>query len=262
MLASFTAMATTKFRPCIDLHNGQVKQIVGGTLNDEGAEENFVAQEGAAFFAEMFRRDDLRGGHVIKLGPGNEEAAREALAAWPGGLQLGGGVQLRNAAEWLQAGAESVIVTSWLFSEEGEFREDRLRELARELGPERIVVDLSCRRRGNGWQVAMNRWQTLTDLAVTHEALDRIAECCGEFLIHAADVEGRCGGIDSELVALLGQWRGRPMTYAGGVATMSDLELVHDQSEGAVDVTVGTALDIFGGTGVTYRELVEWNRRS
>jgi phosphoribosylformimino-5-aminoimidazole carboxamide ribotide isomerase len=244
------------------LHNGQVKQIVGGTLNDEGAEENFVAQEGAAFFAEMLRRDDLRGGHVIKLGPGNEEAAREALAAWPGGLQLGGGVQLRNAAEWLQAGAESVIVTSWLFSEEGEFREDRLRELARELGPERIVVDLSCRRRGNGWQVAMNRWQTLTDLAVTHEALDRIAECCGEFLIHAADVEGRGGGIDSELVALLGQWRGRPMTYAGGVATMSDLELVHDQSEGAVDVTVGTALDIFGGTGVTYRELVEWNRRS
>lgn len=254
-------MATTKFRPCIDLHNGQVKQIVGGTLTDEGAVENFVAKEGAAYFAEMFQRDALTGGHVIQLGPGNREAAREALAAYPGGLQLGGGVTIENAAEWLQAGASAVIVTSWLFDNDGTFRQERLAELSREIGPENIVVDLSCRIKEGGWQVAMNRWQTLTNLAITHQNLSEIAAYCGEFLIHAADVEGKCGGVDLELVELLGKWQGRPMTYAGGVATMKDLELVQERSKGNVDITVGSALDIFGGKGVSYGEVVRWNGR-
>ncbi|MBK1834033.1 phosphoribosylformimino-5-aminoimidazole carboxamide ribotide isomerase [Roseibacillus ishigakijimensis] len=254
-------MATTKFRPCIDLHEGQVKQIVGGTLTDQGAVENFVASEGAGHFAELFRRDDLRGGHVIQLGPGNREAAREALATWPGGLQLGGGVTLENASEWLEAGASAVIVTSYLFDQEGTFQRQRLQELAREIGPERLVIDLSCRRRENGWQVAMNRWQTLTNLPVTPAVLDDLAEWGGEFLIHAADVEGKCGGVDGDLLALLGAWDGRPLTYAGGVGTMADMELVQERSGGHVDVTVGSALDIFGGQGVRYADLVAWNQR-
>lgn len=254
-------MAITKFRPCIDLHEGKVKQIVGGSLTDKGAVENFVSQEGPAHFAQRFAEDGLTGGHVIQLGPGNREAALVALQAWPGGMQLGGGVTLENAASWLEAGASAVIVTSYLFDAEGRFQASRLRELAREIGPEKLVVDLSCRRLEGGWQVAMNRWQTLTDLPVTHGVLDKLADCCGEFLIHAADVEGKCGGVDAELVALLGGWKGRPMTYAGGVASMADLELVDQASEGHVDVTVGSALDLFGGNRLKYRDLVAWNQR-
>lgn len=254
-------MAMTKFRPCIDLHEGKVKQIVGGSLTDAGAEENFVAKEGADFFANLFAEDALTGGHVIQLGPGNREQARKALAAYPQGLQLGGGVNEENAEEWLQAGASAVIVTSMLFDAEGKFQREKLRALARQIGPERLVVDLSCRQTGDGWQVAMNRWQTLTDLPVTHAVLDEVAEFCGEFLIHAADVEGKCGGVDLALVELLGGWQGRALTYAGGVGSLDDLEKVQEHSEGRVDVTVGSALDIFGGTRVRYSDLVKWNKR-
>lgn len=254
----------TKFRPCIDLHDGKVKQIVGGTLRDsgDGPTENFVAEESPAWFADRFRRDELGGGHVIMLGPGNEEAAREALAAWPGGLQVGGGIRADNAGAWLAAGASHVIVTSWLFDEQGGFQLERLRQLAAEHGPARLVVDLSCRRTEQGWQVAMNRWQTLTDLSITEDTLARLAPYCGEFLIHAADVEGKCGGIDEALVRELGKWEGIPVTYAGGAASLQDLRLVEELSRGRLDVTVGSALDLFGGNGVTYAELLEWNRGS
>jgi phosphoribosylformimino-5-aminoimidazole carboxamide ribotide isomerase len=254
----------TQFRPCIDLHDGKVKQIVGGSLRDDGAglRENFVSDESAAAFAARYRKDGLAGGHVIKLGPGNDEAAREALAAFPGGLHLGGGITADNAEVWLNHGASHVIVTSWLFDSTGRFLDERLETLKRRVGPERLVLDLSCRRTQDGWTVAMNRWQTLTDLKVTPETLDRLAGSCAEFLIHAADVEGLCGGIDEELVALLGRWARRPMTYAGGVATMDDVRKVERASGGALDLTVGSALDIFGGRGVRYAELVDWNRRA
>ncbi len=253
----------TRFRPCIDLHQGKVKQIVGGSLHDDGAGpiENFVSEKPAAWFAETFRADGLTGGHVIKLGPGNDDAAREALAAWPGGLQIGGGIGANNAADWLDAGASHVIVTSALFDAGGRFLDASLRTLAAGIGPEKLVIDLSCRRTGDGWTVAMNRWQTLTDLQVDHATLDRLAPFCDEFLIHAADVEGLCGGIDAELVALLGGWGKCPVTYAGGAATMADLLLVEQAGRGAVDVTVGSALDLFGGSGLCYRDLVAWNRR-
>ncbi len=249
----------TKFRPCIDLHDGKVKQIVGGTLRDDGPgpRENFVSDESPASFAARYRADNLTGGHIIKLGNGNDEAAREALAAWPGGMQLGGGINADNAQTWLDAGASHVIVTSWLFSPEGQFLPDRLATLVDRIGAQRLVIDLSCRRTATGWTVAMNRWQTLTDLDVTPATLDRLAASCDEFLIHAADVEGLCGGIDQDLVKLLGGWAGRPMTYAGGVATMADVDLVDTLSKGNVDVTVGSALDIFGGKGVRYAELVK-----
>ena len=253
----------TKFRPCIDLHNGQVKQIVGGTLSDDGAglKENFVADASAAEFAEQYREDSLTGGHVIQLGPGNRDAALDSLAAWPNGLQLGGGVSIENAAEWISAGASQVIVTSWLFDQDGNFRIDRLRELSREIGKERLVVDLSCRRTDKGWTVAMNRWQTLTNVEITKASLDGMAEYCSEYLIHAADVEGLCGGVDLELVSMLGDWAGIPMTYAGGVGSMEDVLAVDTHSSGKVDITVGSALDIFGGSGVNYQDLVAWNQR-
>lgn len=252
-----------RFRPCIDLHEGKVKQIVGGTLRDEGPgpRENFVSDRRPGEFAAMFREDDLRGGHVIKLGPGNDDAARQALAAWPGGMQVGGGIDDANAVDWLEAGASHVIVTSWLFEEGRRLSMDRVRALASAVGADRVVIDLSCRRQGDGWMVATNRWQTLTDLEVSAETLDRLAPYCDEFLIHAADVEGLCGGIDGELVAMLGGWGGRPVTYAGGVASMADLQTVDRLGDGRVDVTVGSALDIFGGSAVAYRDLVEWNRR-
>ena len=254
----------TCFRPCIDLHEGKVKQIVGGSLRDEGSgpEENFVSERSSSWYAELYRGDKLKGGHIIQLGAGNEDAAREALGAWPGGMQLGGGIDIRNAVQWLEAGASHVIVTSWLFDRDGNFLEDRLVELAKEVGRDRIVVDLSCRKRDAGWTVAMNRWQTLTTMDVTIPTLETMAEWCCEYLVHAADVEGLCKGIDADLVELLGTWGGIPVTYAGGVANMNDLELVEERSGGKVDVTVGSALDIFGGSGVAYQSLLEWNHRN
>jgi phosphoribosylformimino-5-aminoimidazole carboxamide ribotide isomerase len=254
----------TRFRPCIDLHHGQVKQIVGGTLRDDGPgpRENFVSEKPAGWFAGKFRADDLTGGHVIKLGPGNDDAAREALATWPGGLQIGGGIHAGNAKQWLDAGASHVIVTSALFNSDGKFLPDVLDDLVKAIGKEKLVIDLSCRRNESGWTVAMNRWQTPTDLHVDPATLDRLAPFCAEFLIHAADVEGLCRGIDADLVALLGSWGKIPITYAGGAASLADVELVESAGNGRIDVTVGSALDLFGGHGVTYNELVVWNQRA
>jgi phosphoribosylformimino-5-aminoimidazole carboxamide ribotide isomerase len=251
-----------RFRPCIDLHEGKVKQIVGGSLRDDGTapRENFVSEKPPSWFAETFRQDGLTGGHVIMLGKGNESAAKQALSAWPGGMQVGGGIRPGNAAEWIDAGASHVIVTSALFSADGRFLPLILDKLVAEVGKENLVIDLSCRRTPSGWTVAMNRWQTLTELDVTPATLDSLAPFCGEFLIHAADVEGLCGGIDHELVSLLGAWGKRPVTYAGGAASMQDLRLVAEAGKGKVDVTVGSALDLFGGHGVRYKDLVKMGR--
>jgi phosphoribosylformimino-5-aminoimidazole carboxamide ribotide isomerase len=249
----------TKFRPCIDLHQGQVKQIVGGSLTDADCPQtNFASEQGAGVYAARYRDDGLTGGHVIMLGPGNEAAAREALAAYPGGLQIGGGITPTNAAEWLDAGASHVIVTSYLF-EAGRFQEERLDALVAAVGTEHLVLDLSCRRTTDGWNCASDRWQTVTDLPITTTTLDQLAASCSEFLIHAADVEGKCGGIDEELVALLGKWQGQPITYAGGARNINDLRRVDQLSRGAVDLTIGSALDLFGGSGITYAECLRWN---
>jgi phosphoribosylformimino-5-aminoimidazole carboxamide ribotide isomerase len=190
------------------------------------------------------------------LGRGNEVAAKEALAAWPGGMQVGGGIRPGNAAAWIEAGASHVIVTSALFDADGKFLPRTLDDLVAEVGKEKLVIDLSCRRTDRGWTVAMNRWQTLTELDVTVETLDSLAPFCDEFLIHAADVEGLCGGIDAGLVTLLGGWGRLPVTYAGGAATMDDVRLVAEAGRGKVDVTVGSALDLFGGSGIRYPDLV------
>jgi phosphoribosylformimino-5-aminoimidazole carboxamide ribotide isomerase len=251
----------TRFRPCIDLHEGQVKQIVGGTLSDSGAglRTNFVAAQPPQHFAARYRDDGLTGGHVIKLGPGNDDAARAALAAWPGGLHLGGGITIDNACTWLDAGAGAVIVTSWLFPD-ARFAPERLAALVQAVGRERLVIDLSCRRRMGGWMVAIDRWQRVTGFAVDAANLARLAGSCAEFLIHAADVEGLCAGIDEELVDRLARWSPIPVTYAGGARSLDDLRLVDEASGGRIDVTIGSALDIFGGSGVTYADCVAWNR--
>lgn len=238
-----------------------MKQIVGGTLRDDGAgpTENFVSTQGAAHFADLYRRDGLEGGHVIRLGAGNDAAAREALAAWPGGLQLGGGIAVDNAGDWLDAGAGKLIVTSWLF-DDGELSMDRVRKLSAEVGRDRLVIDLSCRRQGEGWRVATDRWQRITGTEVGPAAFDSLAEHCSEFLVHAADVEGKCEGVDEALVALLGESCSIPCTYAGGARDISDLARVEALSGGGVDLTYGSALDIFGGELVRYADCVAWNR--
>jgi len=250
------------FRPCIDLHEGQVKQIVGGTLSDSsaGLRTNFVSEKSAAWFADLYRRDGLKGGHVILLGPGNEAAAREALAAYPGGLHLGGGVNLDNARAWLDAGASHVIVTSWVFRD-GRVDWDRLRQLVAAIGQERLVLDLSCRQRGGEYFVVTDRWQKFTDEKLSGELLAKLAGSCDEFLIHAADVEGLCRGIDHDLVRQLADWTPIPCTYAGGARSLADLEEVTRVGRGRIDLTIGSALDIFGGTGVKYAEAVAFNRR-
>jgi phosphoribosylformimino-5-aminoimidazole carboxamide ribotide isomerase len=253
----------SRFRPCIDLHEGRVKQIVGGTLTDDagGLRTNFVSEQSASYYAALYQQNGLTGGHVIMLGTGNSEAARSALSAWPLGLQVGGGINAGNATEWINAGASHVIVTSWLFDKDGTFLPDRLTAMNNAAGKDRLVIDLSCRRDAdNGWTVCMNRWQTRTSLRVTPQTLDSLAGHCAEFLIHAADVEGQCRGMDEDLLRLLGQWQGIPVTYAGGARSLADLQLAHEVSGGKVDVTIGSALDIFGGTGVHLNECVAWNR--
>jgi phosphoribosylformimino-5-aminoimidazole carboxamide ribotide isomerase len=250
------------FRPCIDLHEGKVKQIVGGTLgSDPGAlRTNFVADHPAEWFAGLYRRDALRGGHVIQLGPGNEEASRAALAAYPGGLQIGGGVTLENARAWLDAGASHVIVTSWVFRD-GRLEWDRLRALVAAIGRNRLVLDLSCRKRADDYFVVTDRWQKFTDMKVTGETLRQLAGFCDEFLIHAVDVEGLCRGIDNTLVGMLGKMSPIPTTYAGGARSLADLEEVDRLGGGRVDLTIGSALDIFGGSGVRYADAVAFNRQ-
>lgn len=251
-----------KFRPCIDLHDGKVKQIVGSTLTDsaKGLSTNFSSDKSASFYAAMYRDDDLTGGHVIKLGPGCDQAAVEALRSYPGGLQIGGGITADNAEFWLGQGASHVIVTSYVF-QAGRLLEDRLQDLASRVGRARLVLDLSCRKRGDAYYIVTDRWQKFTELMISPATLSYFAEFCTEFLIHAVDVEGKCAGIAEDLVADLGDWAPIPTTYAGGVKNMEDLIKVRELGQGRLDVTIGSALDIFGGKGITYREAVHFNSR-
>ncbi len=248
------------FRPCIDLHEGKVKQIVGGTLDSGGLRTNFVSDRSAAWFAELYRRDRLTGGHVIMLGPGNETEARAALGAYPGGLQLGGGVNADNAVTWLEAGASHVIVTSWVFRD-GRVDEARLAQLVQRVGRQRLVLDLSCRVRDGHYFIVTDRWQKFTEVALSAETLARFADSCAEFLVHAVDVEGLCRGIDGALVEKLAAWSPIPVTYAGGANSLADLQKVNQLGRGRVDLTIGSALDIFGGKGVRYADVVAFNRQ-
>jgi len=247
-----------RFRPCIDLHDGKVKQIVGGTLSESSPQAlrtNFEADTPPEWFAELYKKDGLTGGHVIQLGSGNRSAARAALAAWPGGLQIGGGIALENAAEWLDAGAACVIVTSWAFHD-GVVDMERIKRLSSAIGKDRLVLDLSCRLKDDTYWVVTDRWQTFTRESVNPSLLGRLAPYCCEFLVHGVDVEGKCAGIETRLVEILGSWGSLPMTYAGGIRTFEDIEAIGSLGKGIIDFTVGSALDIFGGAYLSYQEIV------
>jgi phosphoribosylformimino-5-aminoimidazole carboxamide ribotide isomerase len=255
----------TLFRPCIDIHQGQVKQIVGSTLSEDPShlQTNFTSERPAEWFAELYAKDELRGGHVIQLGkdPQNQEAALAALRAYPKGLQVGGGIDSSNASRFLEAGASHVIVTSWLFPND-DLEWERLHALVAEVGVEQLVLDLSCRKVGNSWFVATQRWQHITSVEITQEWIQQLEPYCSEFLIHAADVEGKCQGMDEDLLQALGRWVSIPTTYAGGASSIQDLQRVNALSQGKVDLTIGSALDIFGGVGATYKDCVAYNKKS
>lgn len=238
-----------EFRPCIDLHQGKVKQIVGSSLKDETPEavaENFVSEHNPAYYARLYENDGLRGGHVIMLGPGNEAAAREALSAWPGGLQVGGGINADNATKWLEAGADGVIVTSYVFRD-GLLDFQRLRQLTAIVGREQLILDLSCRLRNGSYFIVTDRWQRFTDIEVNRKTLQQLAEYCREYLIHAVDVEGKQAGIDEKLIEIMAEYAPIPTVYAGGVRSLEDIETIRRVGSGKVSFTVGSALDIFGG---------------
>lgn len=254
-----------KFRPCIDIHGGLVKQIVGGSLTEKGAAENFSTDKGAAFYAGLYRRENLPGGHVIILDKTGSESypadlaeAVAALEEYPGGLQLGGGITAENAAGFLDRGASHVIVTSYVF-QRGNVNFDNLKRLAAAVGRERLVIDLSCRRRGGEYIVVTDRWQKFTDVAVTPETLDIFSRYCSEFLVHAADAEGKREGIEKPLAALLGSWGKCPVTYAGGIGSYEDIEELRRLGGGALDFTVGSALDLFGGA-LSLEKILELTR--
>lgn len=244
-----------RFRPCIDIHNGKVKQIVGGSLQDADgrAKENFVSEQDSVFYAKLYKGQGIRGGHVILLNADGsagydktKEQALSALGAYPGGLQAGGGIRPDNAEEFLKAGASHVIVTSYVFRD-GEISWENLRNMVKAVGKERLVLDLSCRRRDGDYYIVTDRWQKFTDVTVTPSILDELSGQCDEFLVHAVDVEGKSSGVDTKLIRILAQHRTNPITYAGGVGSYEDLYRLRDAGENRIDVTVGSALDLFGG---------------
>ncbi len=250
-----------KFRPCIDLREGKVVQIVGGTLKDTDQQRpvtNFQTIRSSSEFAEMYRLDNLSGGHVISLGPGNTDAALSALKAHPDGLQFGGGINPSNAETYLNAGASHVIVTSFVFSH-GKIDLEKLQSLVKKVGKENLVLDLSCRIKDGKFWIVTDRWQNFTDVVVDEATLNDLAAYCDEFLIHGVDVEGRMQGIQSDLVELIGKYSPIPATYAGGSSRFSDLDTVKSLGQNRVDLTIGSALDIFGGT-LPYRDVVKWHK--
>lgn len=244
-----------KFRPCIDIHNGKVKQIVGGSLTDrmDYAQENFVSEMSAADYARMYQKDGLSGGHIIMLNGANspyyeatKQQAINGLLAAPGTLQVGGGVNDTNAQEFLDAGASHVIVTSFVFSD-GLLKEDNLAKVVQAVGKEHLVLDLSCRKKDGAYYVVTNRWQCFTDERVTPELMERLSNSCDEFLIHAVDVEGMQNGIEEELLAMLGGVENVTMTYAGGIRSTEDINKLAILGNNRIDFTIGSALDLFGG---------------
>ena len=254
-----------EFRPCIDIHNGKVQQIVGGSLKDEGnqAKENFVAEQDAAYFAEFYKKDKIRGGHIILLNPSDssyyKETKRQALLAlhtYPGGMQVGGGIHAENAKEFIEAGASHVIVTSYVFKD-GKVNYNNLEKILAAVGKEHLVLDLSCRKKDGDYYIVTDRWQKFTEEKITPELLDKLKEYADEFLVHAVDVEGKASGIEVPLAERLGDWGRIPITYAGGVGSFEDLKQLKEYGKGRLNVTIGSALDLFGGR-MAYKEVLQY----
>lgn len=243
------------FRPCIDIHNGQVKQIVGGSLIDMGdyAKENFVSDKDGGYYATLYKNAGLKGGHIILLNPKDSRyyeddvlQAKKALAAYNNGLMIGGGINNENACEFLKAGASHVIVTSYVFKN-GEILFDNLERIKKETGKEHLVLDLSCRKKDGDYYIVTDRWQKFTNVKITGKLMKELSSYCNEYLIHAVDVEGQAHGIESGLVRILDEYNTIPVTYAGGVGSYEDLTLLKELGHNKIDVTIGSALDLFGG---------------
>lgn len=254
-----------RFRPCIDIHNGKVKQIVGGSLKDNNdyAKDNFISEKNADYYAELYKKDNLKGGHIILLNPvssqyysADVEQALLALKAYPNGLQIGGGITDENASFFLENGASHVIVTSYVFSN-GVINYDNLKKLFNTVGKDKLVLDLSCRKKNNDYYIVTNRWQTFTDVKLSHSVLDELSRYCDEFLVHAVDVEGNYSGIDEDILNILSEFNGIPITYAGGVSNFDDLEKLRKLGKGKIDVTIGSSLDLFGGK-MEYKKVIEF----
>lgn len=254
-----------KFRPCIDIHNGKVKQIVGGSLTDAGnqAAENYVSKQDASFYAAMYRDSGLTGGHIILLNPPGSEyyeadvrQAKLALDTYPGGFMIGGGIRTENAETFLNMGASHVIATSYVF-QNGEIHFEHLKALTETVGKEHLVLDLSCRFLNGKYYIVTDRWQKFTNVPVCKETLDMLSEYCDEYLIHAVDVEGKASGIERKVIDILASWDGLPITYAGGVSSFDDLDILKEAGNGKIDVTIGSALDIFGGN-MKYQDIIKY----
>lgn len=254
-----------RFRPCIDIHNGKIKQIVGGSLKDEGdwAKENFVSEKDGDFYARFYEKDGLHGGHIILLNPASspyyEDTRVQALLALrtsPGKWQVGGGISPENGESFLEAGASHVIVTSYVF-QGGEIRMEHLEQMRQTVGREHLVLDVSCRKKGDAYYIVTDRWQKFTSVALTRKVLEELSSYCDEFLVHGVDVEGKASGVDLELIRLLGSYQGIPITYAGGIGSLEDLECIGREGRGKLDVTVGSALDLFGGP-LPYRDILSF----
>lgn len=254
-----------EFRPCIDIHNGKIKQIVGSSLKDAGnqAKENFVSEQDGAFYAEFYKKDRIRGGHIILLNAADSEyyeatkaQALSALRAYPGGLQAGGGIHSENAEVFLEAGASHVIVTSYVFKD-GHVNYENLERIKREVGKEHLVLDLSCRKKEDGYYIVTDRWQKFTCERIDRQLLDELKDYADEFLIHAVDVEGKASGIEEELVKMLGAWGKIPLTYAGGVGSFEHLRQLKAWGQDRLNVTIGSALDLFGGP-LSYEKVLKF----
>lgn len=254
-----------QFRPCIDIHNGKVKQIVGASLKDEGnvAAENFVSEKSAADYAKLYRKYGLKGGHVILLNGKDSDFYEEtkkqvfsALSAYPGGLQAGGGITAENAAQFLEAGASHVIVTSYVF-QGGQILEENLQKLVKAVGKERLVLDVSCKKKNDSYYIVTDRWQKETEIKIENVLFEKLSLFCDEFLIHAVDVEGKRNGMEEELIKKLAKWQGIPITYAGGVQNLEDLKKISELGAGKIDVTIGSALSVFGGT-LKFEDVVDF----
>ena len=255
-----------KFRPCIDIHNGKVKQLVGGSLQDDRdqAQENFVSEKGAAYYARLFQKDGLKGGHVVLLNPASSpwfeadwQQAAAALAAYPGGLQIGGGVNADNAASYINAGASHVVVTSYVFKD-GEVQWKNLEKLAGAVGRSRVVLDVSCRKKDGKYYIVTDRWQRFTKVQLGEEILYWMREYCDGFLVHGVDVEGKASGVEDALVEMLASVQNIPITYAGGINSLEELERFRQLCGGRLDFTIGSGLDLYGGT-IPYEEVKNYS---